>query len=45
MYLRRPSDGFSDTDDPSSEENRALWSDIDAHVSMAAVSGSFMQEL
>lgn len=45
MYLRRPSDGFSDTDDPSSEENHSLWADIYAHVSMAAVSGSFMQEL
>jgi hypothetical protein len=45
MYLRRPSDGFSDGGDPSSEENLALWADIDAHVSMAAVSGSFMQEV
>ncbi len=44
MYLARLKDAFSNLD-PASEEARAFNIDIGAHVSMATVSGSFMQEL
>lgn len=44
MYLARLKDAFSNLD-PKSEEARAFNADIGAHVSMATVSGSFMQEV
>jgi hypothetical protein len=45
MYLGRTRNAFSDQVDHASEEARAMSVDINAHVSMANVSGGLMREL
>jgi hypothetical protein len=45
MYLGHLGDAFPPRGDRSRDEERALATDIAAHVSMASVSGSFMREL
>ena len=44
MYLGRLQDAFG-KEEMTPEESRLLWADIHAHVSMAAVSGTLMQEV
>lgn len=45
MCIAQPADAFPVNSDRTEEEARALSADIGAHVSFAAVSGSFMREL
>lgn len=45
MYLGRLDAAFASGGHGSAEEAKAYWADINAHVSMATVSGSFFREV